>query len=240
MAEELTLVSAFLVGFLGSVHCIGMCGGIVGALTVGSTNAKSKGISQKPNATALYLIYYNLGRILSYSIAGGIAGFIGSQVIHTSLLPNGQWIGMVISSVFMIALGLYISGWWQGLIALEKLGSKIWQFIQPASKYFLPIKSSWHAIILGLIWGWLPCGLVYTALVWSLSAGSAIKGASLMMAFGLGTLPTLLALGVFAKWLENVRNKPIVRKTAGLIIIGFGIYLLFSSNQHYHHVVSMG
>jgi hypothetical protein len=86
----------------------------------------------------------------------------------------------------------------------------------------------------------LRVGVHCSALVWSLSAGSATQGAALMMAFGIGTLPTLLALGVFAKWLENVRNKPIVRKTAGLIIICFGIYLLFSSNQHYHHVVSMG
>jgi sulfite exporter TauE/SafE len=230
MMEEITLVSAFLVGFLGSVHCIGMCGGIIGALTLGLPGAQP----QRPQVTFLYLLYYNIGRIFSYAIAGGIAGFIGSKIIHTSLLPDGQMIGAIISSVFMIALGLYINSWWQGLIQLEKLGSKVWRFIEPACKSFLPVKHSWQALMLGVIWGWLPCGMVYAVLVWSLSAGSAIQGASLMIAFGLGTLPTLLALGAFAKWLEKVRKQAVVRKTAGLVIICFGIYGLFSGTGHHH------
>lgn len=231
MIEELALVSAFLVGFLGSVHCIGMCGGIVGALTFGSPHNKN----QRPHSIIFYLIYYNFGRILSYSLAGGIAGFLGSRIIDATIFSNAQLIGAVISSVFMIALGLYISGWWHGLALLEKLGMKVWKFIEPASKSFLPIKNSWQALMLGLVWGWLPCGMVYAVLVWSLSAGSAMQGALLMMAFGIGTLPTLLALGAFAKWVEKMRSQPIVRKTAGFIIMSFGIFiLLFSSSGHYH------
>ncbi len=228
MPSEITLLSALLTGFFGSVHCIGMCGGIVGALTVGLP----EGTRQAPSAILPYQLFYNVGRITSYTIAGGMAGFIGTRILHTASLSQGQLVGMIVSGMFMIALGLYISGWWRGLVLLERLGSKIWQYIEPIGRTFIPVTHLWQALSLGLVWGWLPCGMVYAVLVWSLSAGSATQGAMLMLAFGLGTLPTLLALGEFARKLESFRNKHVVRKIAGIIIIFFGVWILINSGGH--------
>jgi len=228
MPPELTLISALLVGFFGSVHCIGMCSGIVGALTIGQPDT----IKYNPGIMLPYHVFYNLGRIFSYTIAGGIAGFIGSRLIHTASLPHGQLVGMLISDLFMIALGLYISGWWHGLALLEKVGGLIWKTIQPASKLFFPVRHSWQALMLGLIWGWLPCGMVYAVLAWSLSAGSTIQGAMLMTAFGIGTLPALFALGAFAKWLDDLRTHSRVRQAAGVVILSFGLWLIFDTGQH--------
>lgn len=229
MPAEITLLSALLTGFFGSVHCIGMCGGIVGALTVGLP----EGTRQSSSAILPYHIFYNVGRITSYTIAGGIAGFIGTGILHTASFSQGQMIGLIISGMFMITLGLYISGWWSGLLVLESLGSKVWQYIEPVGKRFIPVTHLWQALSLGLVWGWLPCGMVYAVLVWSLSAGSTTQGALLMLAFGLGTLPTLLALGEFSRKLESFRNRHVVRKIAGVVIICFGVWLLFNSSSHH-------
>ena len=225
MPSEITLLSAFLTGFFGSVHCIGMCGGIVGALTAGLP----KGSGRTLGVMLPYQLFYNVGRIISYTVAGGVAGFIGTRVLHTASFSQAHLVAMIISGAFMIALGLYISGWWRGLVILERLGSKVWQYIEPVGKAFVPVTHLWQALLLGLVWGWLPCGMVYAILVWSLSAGSATDGALLMLAFGLGTLPTLLALGEFARKLESFRSKHIVRNIAGIIIICFGVFLLISS-----------
>jgi len=189
-ALELTLVSAFLVGFIGSTHCIGMCGGIVGALTLGAKRDAAGSLwSMLP-----YLIAYNLGRVTTYAGAGAVFGFIGAQVFQAAPLPHAQLAARLISGGFMVALGFYLTGWWSGLAALERIGGKIWRRIEPLGRRLLPVNHSAKAFLIGLLWGWLPCGMVYAALAWSLSAGGGANGAALMAAFGLGTMPMLFVL----------------------------------------------
>ncbi|MDH5648469.1 MAG: sulfite exporter TauE/SafE family protein [Gammaproteobacteria bacterium] len=214
MPHELTFVSAFLVGLVGSVHCIGMCGGIVSALTL---SAIHQGATSKN--TWLYIVLYNLGRISSY-VAGGIAGgFLGQQILDVIFLRHAQLAASLLASGFMIALGLYVAGWWPGLMKVEQLGQILWRYMEPLGRRFIPVASAYQALLLGLIWGWLPCGMVYTALVWSLSAGAPLDGGLLMLGFGLGTLPVLLMIGGFAGVARAFLQKPATRQLAGAVII---------------------
>ena len=233
MVTELTVGAAFLVGLLGSTHCIGMCGGIVGALTLGLDGSVRTSSWRLP----AFLLAYNSGRILSYTIAGGITGFLGGQLVKL------EWgidfpLGGIIAGLFMIALGLYLTGWWRVLTILEKSGAHLWKRIEPLGRHLLPVNSLLQAFALGMLWGWLPCGLVYAALAWSLTTADAGHGALLMLGFGLGTLPMLLLMGGAAEQLNRFVRSPQVRKIAGLMIISLGVYMLWSAFQggaHMHH-----
>lgn len=227
MPVEISYLTAFIAGLLGGVHCLGMCGGIVGALTFG---IKQDATSLKGSSSASYpyLLAYNGGRIMSYTIAGVLVGGISMLASNLPVLNNIQFGLQIFAAFFMIALGLYIGGWWFGLRKIEKAGSVIWKKIEPISRQFIPVKSPFQAFILGTLWGWLPCGLVYTILIWAISTGNAIEGGLLMLSFGLGTLPLLLAMGVFATSLSTFIRKNWVRALAGGIIIGFGVFSLFN------------
>ena len=229
MTTELTLLSAFLAGLLGSGHCIGMCGGIVGMLTMNlSADVRQSFLRLIP-----YLLNYNLGRISSYTIAGILAGFLGEH--FTSWLPveNPRAVAMWVAGFFMIALGLYIGGWWQFLTYFEKIGSLLWRKIEPFGRRFLPVKYPLQALGLGLIWGWLPCGLVYGILFFALTSGSAWNGGLLMFSFGLGTLPILITMGATAQWLTRFAQKIIVRRIAGTMMILFGLMILLIPPPHH-------
>jgi sulfite exporter TauE/SafE len=222
MIEQSTYLAAFVVGLLGGGHCVGMCGGIVGALTFGlPASVQSRLINTFP-----YQLGYNLGRITSYVVAGAIMGGLGVLLTQAVPVYIAQQVLLVIASAFMILLGLYLGGWWTGLARIERLGNLLWIKIEPFARKLLPVKSPWQAWVLGLVWGWIPCGLVYSMLVWTVSAGSVAKGAGLMLAFGLGTLPNLFLMGVLAgslaHWLKDIR----VRRGAGLIVILFGVVTL--------------
>ena len=231
MPTELTLVAAFLVGLLGSTHCLGMCGGIVGALTLGLHDD----IRRSPVRLFPYLAAYNIGRIASYAIAGALVGFLSAQILRIAPPEQARLIAKIITGGFMIALGLYLAGWWPGLAALERLGGKLWALIEPFGRRFLPVNHPLKALALGLVWGWLPCGLVYSALAWSLASGDAVQGAALMLAFGLGTLPMLLAMGAAAHWLGHITRLPWVRRGAGVLILLFGVYVLAVPGGHAGH-----
>ena len=221
---ESSYFAAFLAGLLGGVHCVGMCGGIVGALTFSIDEDKR----QQPKIIIPFLLAYNSGRLLSYSIAGALLGGFSMLASNMMAMQHIQVILQIIAAILMLALGFYLAGWWHGISKIELLGSGIWKKIEPFSRRYIPVKSFYQAFFLGIFWGWLPCGLVYTLLFWSISSASAIKGSLLMLSFGLGTLPTLLAMGMFAASLSSfVRNKW-VRYIAGGIIISFALYSLFN------------
>src|SRR5690606_11229528 len=163
MTHELGLASAFLVGLLGSVHCIGMCGGIAGLL--GAPGSGTGAGRRLVNA-----IGYNFGRIASYGIAGYIAGAAGGKAYDLFPMTRVAEVGLLVSGGFMILLGLYLAGWWRALAGVERAGGVLWRRIQPLSRRLLPVRSPWQAVPLGMLWGWLPCGLVYATLVWALFA----------------------------------------------------------------------
>ena len=216
MAEPGTLLAAAAVGILGGVHCLGMCGGIVGAISVGHAGRRGPGFD--------LLLAYNLGRMASYIIAGALAGWLGATLLGG--LPAGQAVLQGIAALFLFLLGMYIGGWWPVLARLERAGGVLWRRIEPFGRRFLPVRHAGQALVVGGLWGWLPCGLVYSVLAWSLSAGGAAEGAMLMAAFALGTLPNLLLMGVFAARLAGFIRQPWVRQAAGAVIAVYGIWLL--------------
>lgn len=166
MTHNLDLAGALLVGLAGSAHCIGMCGGVSAALSMAIPANK-----QHFWGRLAYLLNYNLGRILSYVIAGAL---VGGLLATTSELGAGKHAiaGLrVVAALLMIALGLYLAGWWQGILLLERLGARIWPRIKPLAGKFLPFTSPVQALPFGMVWGWLPCGLVYSMLTWSAAAG---------------------------------------------------------------------
>ncbi len=211
---ELSLISALIVGLLGGGHCVGMCGGIVSAVSLALPG-------QRPRVD--FLLAYNAGRIASYTAAGALAGAIGaSGFFMQHVLPVEQLL-YALASVMLVVLGLYLAGLWQGVLVLERLGGVLWKHIQPVSRHFLPMRSLPRALALGAVMGWLPCGLVYSVLVAALATGSVAQGALLMLAFGLGTLPTLMAMGLAAARLKNFLQHIWVRRGAGLLVMAFGV-----------------
>ena len=131
-------------------------------------------------------------------------------------------------------MGLYLAGWWRGLAALERAGSLVWRRIEPVGRRLLPVRSPAGALVLGLLWGWLPCGLVYSALAWAFASGGAGQGALVMLAFGAGTLPTLLALGGAGTWLVRMARTAKVRVAIGTVAILFGVYAAAMAFTHQH------
>jgi sulfite exporter TauE/SafE len=222
MPPELSGLTAFIIGLLGSVHCVGMCGGIVGALTIGLPQT----IRNSTSVMLAYLFAYNIGRITSYAVAGAIAGTLGSQLYSLVASELASEVGRWISGIFMIALGIYLAGWTRLLAPIERIGAHAWRHIEPLGRRFLPVDSPRHALGLGLIWGWLPCGLVYSALVWAMASGDTLSGAQLMVAFGLGTLPMLLLMGATARWLGGLVRKHWIRRLAGAVIMAFAVIML--------------
>lgn len=232
MPTELpSLVTAFLMGVLGSVHCIGMCGGIASVLTM-SVAEPVRGSSHR---LLPYLLMYNGGRIASYAVAGSVVGLVGATSASLLPSPTAHLVGLIVSASFLIALGLYLGGWWRVLSVFERFGARLWRHLEPLGRRFLPVTTPIHALGLGLVWGWLPCGLVYAALAWSLIGGSALGGGMLMLVFGLGTLPMLLSIGTAGRWFTALTRRLAVRRTAGALIIVFGIYSLVGAGGHLRH-----
>lgn len=227
MPAEQTLITALLIGLLGSTHCIGMCGGIVSALTLGVAQP-NQSVAKLP----LYLLAYNSGRVLSYCIAGAIAGALGETIFSLIDQRTAINIARLLSGVFLLALGVYLAGWTQSLAPLEKLGNALWIRIKPLSKRFIPIRTLTQAWFSGMLWGWLPCGLVYSALVWAMTSADAVQGALIMLVFGLATIPVMFLTGLTAvKFGHFVRN-PWLKRTTGFILILMAVVHLSGKTFH--------
>ena len=218
MLNESGPLAAFLVGLLGGVHCVGMCGGIV-AMT---------GASLPAGRRTTLLLAYNGGRIFSYTLIGALFGGLGRVALGALALPRVQFLLAAVAGAFMVLLGLYLGGWWHGLQTLERLGGRlVWARLEPLGRHFLPPRTPARALLLGMVWGWLPCGLVYSVAIWSLSAGSAPQGGLLTLAFGLGTLPNLLTMGWAASRLQRWIRQDAVRRIAGLAVVLMGGVMLW-------------
>ncbi|HET8711096.1 MAG TPA: sulfite exporter TauE/SafE family protein [Spongiibacteraceae bacterium] len=220
------ILPAFLLGFMGSAHCLGMCGGISAAL--GAANERH---------VFVLSLGYNLGRVLSYTLLGALVGTLAQGLSQPILqwLPQGaRWL-RTLAGLMVIAMGFYVAGWWRGLAQLERLGSYVWRYIQPLTKPLLPPKSLGAALLLGELWGFLPCGLVYSSLTWAALGADALRGAVWMAAFGLGTLPAMFATTHGGSYLQNWTRRPTLRYAAALVLIGAGIVAAVMPWQHAQH-----
>ncbi|MCJ8321251.1 MAG: sulfite exporter TauE/SafE family protein [Colwellia sp.] len=234
---EIDLLSAFFIGILSAGHCLGMCGGVTSMLTSAipeNNPAIDKRLQHnllsntplKKNYSKLALVVsYNIGRILSYAFLGAIVGLTGSIAAKNIGLPLAGL--RVIAGIFLVLLGLYLGQWLMILGKIEVIGKKLWQFVSPLSKNFIPVNSPIKALALGGIWGWLPCGLVYSTLTWSLASGEPLTGALIMLCFGLGTLPALLTMSFGILSLKSILKNRAIRKTMAISIILYGFYSIF-------------
>ncbi|WP_176517106.1 sulfite exporter TauE/SafE family protein [Pseudomonas faucium] len=223
MPDLLALLgSALILGLLGGGHCLGMCGGLMGALTLAIP-------PEQRARRARLLLAYNLGRILSYACAGLLLGLAGWAVASSPAALALR----VVAALLLIAMGLYLAGWWSGLTRIEALGKGLWRHIQPVASRLLPVSSLPRALLLGALWGWLPCGLVYSTLLWAASQGNAGYSAALMLAFGLGTWPVLLATGLAAERVNSLLRRRSVRVAGGLLVILFGLWTMPGPHQHW-------
>ncbi len=214
--------AAFLMGLLGSTHCAFMCGGVVAMACSALPRL------QRPSLRAQlrHHLSYNLGRIVSYSTAGAIAGALGASI---GLVERAQLGLRLLAGVIMIAVGLYVAGVARALRWMERAGAPLWALVAPLARRAIPVRSYAGAFRLGLLWGWLPCGMVYGALVAAVAAGSAVAGASTMLAFGLGTLPMLLALGSAGTVVARAVAVREVRILAGVVVVSLGVVQMVHS-----------
>ncbi len=216
-------LAVFLIGLLGGVHCAGMCGGIVSALTL---QIPGQGAARPPWTIHLA---YNLGRVSSYVVAGAAMGALGSLGLllnHALPVQMGLYVA---ANLMMVALGLYLTGVTGALAFTERAGQWLWRRVQPLTRRFLPVRGPAQAFPLGLLWGWLPCGLVYSVLAMALLTGSAERGALTLLAFGLGTLPNLMLAGLLLVRFRQVVQGRTLRLGAGLVVLGFGVWGLVNA-----------
>lgn len=213
------VLSALLMGLLGSTHCVVMCGGVV-AMTCSALRLARRGgmLAQLP-----YVLAYNAGRITSYAVGGAVAGAIGASV--------GSFGGVTLAllglrfaaGALMIAVGFYLAGWTRALRWAERAGEPVWRRVAPLARRLVPVRTPGQALALGLLWGWMPCGLVYAALAASVTSGSLAGGAATMAAFGLGTLPMLVAMGSATALVTRVARSRRMRIGAGVVVAAFGV-----------------
>jgi len=237
---EFSIVAVFFVGLLGGVHCLGMCGSLVGILTTQlpkpplqlSPSGRGEGgrlslrerLGLNSGARWPFHLAYSSGRVASYTLAGALAGSIGQAGLLLRDVVPVQHLLFALSSLMLVALGLYLAGIWGAVRRIETLGKVLWQRIQPLTRGLFPVSTPQRAFLLGTLWGWLPCGLVYSVLVTALASGNAKSGALVMLAFGLGTLPNLLAIGLFWESLKRWVQSSAVRRVAGLLVVCLGTY----------------
>jgi len=235
MINDYPFLIAFTLGLVGSTHCIGMCGGIMGAIssvTLGQTGHPLL------NYRWIQLLLYNFGRILTYSLIGMLFGALSGALINFG--TAWELIFRIVAGITLILMGLYLAGFGAVMLLFESSGQYLWKYIQPFTARFMPPRNLWQVVMLGGLWGWLPCGMVYSALIWSGSQGSALSSAFLMFCFGLGTLPALLVTGSVSGGLAKLLSDKKLRRVLGLIVVVYGIWTLagatiFSTASHDDH-----
>ncbi|MBQ4852386.1 sulfite exporter TauE/SafE family protein [Pseudoalteromonas sp. MMG012] len=221
---EISLFGAFIMGLVGSGHCIVMCGGIASSLQMANSTLKPISVG----------LTYNLGRAISYMVAGALVASLGNSFAkqNTEFALSLK----IFSGVFMILVGLYVMRLASSLKWLEQAGKTVlWQHLVKLNKHLLPINTYSKTLLYGMLWGWLPCGLVYSALTWTLLAPTPWYGSAIMLSFALGTLPSMLIVGQSAQQLSRFLNHTLIRWALGSIFIWYGIYLLIIASDRLVH-----
>jgi len=223
------LLTAIVIGLVGSGHCLGMCSGIASAITFAEKTKQTR------ISSALAVVLYNIGRVSSYTIAGFIVAGSGGALIVLIAGKDALIYLRIFAAILMLFLALYISKIWFGLSKIEYAGQVIWRFIKPMAQYFIPLKHPLLAFPLGFLWGWLPCGLVYSTLALAASSGSAQNGALFMLGFGLGTLPSMLSVGTISHQLKYYLNHYLFRYGSGLLLLVFAIQTFYIAIKQLLH-----
>ena len=222
-----SLFPVFVVGLLGSVHCAGMCGGIAGALSLAPPRVRPGAaviaLHAADAAPAARTLAYNGGRIASYAAAGALAGEFAGAAVRWSALPLLQGAAHVAANLLLAALGLYLMDLWRGVTHIEAAGRRLWKHVSPLLRLVGPPDTSGRMFVAGAVWGWLPCAMVYSVLASAMLSGSAGQGAAVMLAFGLGTLPMMMALGLAGARLRGCLQRRAVRLACGATVLGFGL-----------------
>jgi sulfite exporter TauE/SafE len=229
-------ITAFLLGLFSTVHCLAMCGSVIGALTLSLPIE----VRESQRKMLPYVFNYNLGRILSYTMAGAIVGLLSSPLASI----DGHTVLRYLSIIVMISMGLYLAGWFPKFAKMERIGAPIWRWLQPIGQKLLPVKAFSQAFWLGVVWGWLPCGLVYAALAVAATVGEPVQASLVMLSFGLGTLPAVMSAGLFTGLVASLARAKHMRKVAGVSIIVMALMTLFLPHQHteeqhdieFHHI----
>jgi len=210
---------AFLMGLVSSLHCIGMCGSIIGTLTL----SLSPEIRKNKSMMLPFVFNYNLGRITSYTLAGALAGLAQTVALPYLSAIHGNRMLQILSAVVMASAGFYIAGWFPKFAYIEKIGLHLWRKIEPLGRKLIPVKNRFQALLFGMVWGWLPCGLVYAALALAATAGDVTKSTLTMLSFGLGTLPAVMGVGIMTGLLARLSRMHSFRKAIGLFMIALAL-----------------
>lgn len=218
IVELAPFFAAWMLGFAGSGHCVAMCGGVIGALSLRPGDGQS-GLGK--------VLAYNFGRILSYILMGTIAAGVLAGAARGEL-P----VLRTLAAILLMLMGLHFLGWRKGLQRVEQIGRGVWQILQPLNRRLMAGSGLRNALLLGVLWGWLPCGLVYSALAYAATQGGAMAGGISMLCFGLGTAPALVATGYFASSVKRWLNKRTVTRVIGVSYILFALWTLASPWSH--------
>mgnify|MGYP001576300161 CR=1 FL=1 len=222
---ETLLAAAFLAGLAGGAHCAAMCGGLVGIACGRKSGAAARG------AWWGRALAYNVGRVASYVAAGVLAGGLGAAGLSLRATPLTQQSLLAIMSASLILFALYLGGFTPFVRAFESAGEILWRRIQPHSRRFLPADSAPRAFGLGVLWGWLPCGMVYAALIAALATANPLHGGMVMAAFGLGTLPNLLAIGAWFGFVVRLARARSARIVCAVLIAAVGVFGILKAAQ---------
>lgn len=221
--------SALIIGLWSAGHCLAMCGGL--AIAAGQANRRH--LSTTPAERSIDLLLWQMGRVASYSVMGFFAGSFGALALSHAPLALMRDAAFVLANLMLIGLGLHVARLYSGVLVVERIGQQIWKLMAPLASATLmpqpglhrrPLAQMLRALRAGAIWGWLPCGLVYTMLVTASVTGSGAGGALWMAGFGLGTVPALWMASLLSQETLHRFQSPILRRTAGLVIISFGLW----------------
>jgi sulfite exporter TauE/SafE len=214
---EYTLVATFLAGLGSGAHCAAMCGPLLGA----ACGARATGTGR--TAWVRNALAYNMGRVTSYCVAGALTGALGAAGLAWRGGPAAQQLVLALMSASLVLIAGYVAGFTGPVRAVERAGAMLWRRIEPGARRFLPADTPGRAFGLGLVWGWLPCGMVYAALIAALASGDPLHGAALMAAFGLGTIPSLLALSAALRHLPLLARARAARVLFAVVIAAIGL-----------------
>jgi hypothetical protein len=223
------LLAAFVAGLAGSAHCFGMCGGMASALGM-----RARMNASSPSSAAFSASLYQIGRIGGYASVGAIGGALGHSAHWALQLARFESALRVAAGILTLLIALRILSRWNAFAPLERAGARLWMKVQPLARRASATDRWFGNLAVGLLWGWLPCGLVYSMALMTMTTASALEGAAVMIAFGLGTLPSMLSSSLLAGTLPRLSRHPWFRQATGTAMFLFGVWMIVAATTSLH------